>query len=145
MKLSTKARYGARLMLDLAVHSGEGPILLRVTAQRQDISEKYLSFLAGLLKSAGLINSARGCHGGYSLGRPASEITLKDIVSALEGPIYIVDCIDNFDTCERAGTCAARGMWRRVNDSLLATLASVTLDEVVKEQTAGESSFAYAI
>lgn len=145
MKLSTKARYGVRLMLDLAIHCGQGPILLRSAASRQNISEKYLSFLAGLLKSAGLVNSARGCHGGYSLARAASEITLKDIVSVLEGPLCIVDCIDNFESCERASSCIARGIWRRVNESLLTTLASLTLEEVVKEQKAGESSFGYVI
>lgn len=132
-------------MLDLAVHSGQGPILLRSTADRQNISEKYLSFLAALLKNGGLVNSARGCHGGYSLARPASEITLKDIVSVLEGPLCIVDCINNSESCERAGSCIAREIWRRVNESLLKTLASLTLEEVVKEQEAGESSSAYVI
>lgn len=132
-------------MLDLAIHSGQGPILLRSTADRQSISEKYLSFLAVLLKNAGLVKSVRGCHGGYSLARPASEITIKDIVSVLEGPLCIVDCIKNSESCERADRCIARDIWTRVNESLLKTLACLTLEEVVKEQKACESSFAYII
>jgi Rrf2 family protein len=145
MKLSTKARYGVRLMLDLAGHSGKEPVFLRSIADRQEISEKYLWQLAALLKNAGLINSARGSHGGYSLARSASKITLKDIVSVLEGPVCVVDCINEPKSCRRAENCVARNIWKKVNDSLLETLSSFTLDAVAREQETFESSFAYVI
>jgi Rrf2 family transcriptional regulator, cysteine metabolism repressor len=145
MKLSTKARYGMRLMLDVASHYGQKPGNLRTIARRQDISEKYLWQLASLLKNAGLIKSTRGPAGGYKLARPPSEITLKDIVSVLQGPVCVVDCINDPDCCRRSQDCIARGIWKKVNDNLLKTLDSVTLETVVSEQKAVESLSAYAI
>ncbi|MBC8227953.1 Rrf2 family transcriptional regulator, partial [bacterium] len=86
MKLSTKGRYGVRLMIDLAIHYGEGNVLKDI-AERQEISEKYLWNLTVPLRIAGLINSTRGPRGGYTLAKHPSEITLKDVVHVLEGPL----------------------------------------------------------
>jgi len=86
MKLSTKGRYGVRLMLDLAAHYGERPVLLKEISQREDISEKYLWHLITPLKSAGLIHATRGAHGGYELAKAPSEITVKDVFEVVEGP-----------------------------------------------------------
>ena len=102
MKLSTRGRYGVRLMLDLALHYGEGPIFLKDIAERQGISEKYLWQLINPLKTTGLINSQRGAHGGYVLGKAPERISLKEILQILEGSLCLVDCVDNPSFCERS-------------------------------------------
>ena len=134
MKLSTKGRYGARLMLDLAFHYGEGPQLLKDIAQRQEISDKYLWQLIAPLKSARLINSTRGAHGGYNLARKPSEITLQDIVEVLEGPLCIVECVDNPSVCKRWETCVTRDIWDETSHKISQVLKSVSLEDMVKKR-----------
>jgi len=121
-------------MLDLALHYGEGPVFLKDIAGRQEISEKYLWHLIVPLKTARLINSTRGSHGGYVLAKQPSEITLKDIVHVLEGPLCLVECVDNPSICNRAQTCAARDVWCEVSGKILQTLNSITLEEMVERQ-----------
>lgn len=101
MKLSTRARYAVRFMIDLATHSDKEYIPLKDIAEREEISAKYLWNLIGPLKSAGLINVARGSQGGYKLGKPVNQINLKNIVSAVEGPLCLVDCVDNPSLCKK--------------------------------------------
>jgi Rrf2 family protein len=134
MKLSTKGRYGVRLMIDLALHYGEGPIFLKDIAKRQEVSEKYLWNLTMPLKIAGLINSARGPQGGYTLAKQPSEITLKDIVHVLEGPLCIVECVSNLSFCKRFQTCIARDVWRDISDKISQTLESITLQDMVEKK-----------
>ena len=93
MKLSTKGRYGTRLMIDLAENLTKGPVLLKDIAERQNISEKYLSRLAAVLKGSGLLLSFRGARGGYKLSRSPELITLKDILISIEGPMTLVGCV----------------------------------------------------
>ena len=93
MKLSTKIRYGTRAILELASRFGEGPIELKEIARSQEISIKYLEQVIIPLRTAGMVKSARGAKGGYSLAKPPSEICLFDVVETLEGPLYLVDCI----------------------------------------------------
>lgn len=145
MKLSTKGRYGTRLMLDLAMHFGQGPIFLREIASRQEISEKYLWQLIPPLKNAGLVSSTRGAHGGYILAKPPARITIKDIVSVLEGAICLVECVDNPSSCKRADTCASRDIWNETAVNILKTLASYTLEDMVEKQKRKSKAFAYAI
>ena len=134
MKLSTKGRYGVRLMLDLAAHYGEGPVLLREISRREDISEKYLWHLINPLKSAGLIHATRGAHGGYTLVKAPSEITVKDIFEVVEGPICLVDCIENPATCKRSDFCIARDLWGDASKALAESLEKTTLASLVKKQ-----------
>lgn len=134
MKLSTKGRYGVRLMVDLALRYGEGTISLKDIAERQEISEKYLWNLTGPLKIAGLIHSARGTQGGYTLSKQPSEITLKNIVRSLEGPLCIVECVDNPSLCKRANTCISRDVWCDVSDKISQTLESITLQDMVDKE-----------
>ena len=119
MKLSTRGRYGTRLMLDLATHFGEGPILLKDISARQKISEKYLWQLISPLKNAGLINSTRGANGGYELSRQPKTITLCDIMAVLEGPMYLVECVDNSKNCELSFDCVTRDIWKEISDKVL--------------------------
>ena len=146
MKLSTRGRYGVRLMLDLALHYGEGPVLLKDIAGRQGISEKYLWQLINPLKTVGLIGSTRGAHGGYVLGRPPEEISLKEIVRVLEGSLCLVDCVENPAVCKRSQTCTSRDIWSEASNQISQILESMTLDKmVVKQRTKNQESIEYSI
>ena len=146
MKLSTRGRYGVRLMLDLALHYGEGPVLLKDIAGRQGISEKYLWQLINPLKTVGLIGSTRGAHGGYVLGRPPEEISLKEIVRVLEGSLCLVDCVENPAVCDRSQTCTSRDIWSEASNQISQILESMTLEKmVVKQRTKNLESIEYSI
>ena len=134
MKLSTRGRYGVRMMMDLALHNEEGPVLLKDIAQRQGISEKYLWQLINPLKTAGLVNSLRGAHGGYILGKAPEAISLKEVLQVLEGPLCLVDCVDNPSLCDRASSCISRDIWGEASKNMLQTLAGTTLAGMVEKQ-----------
>ena len=134
MKLSTKGRYGVRLMFDLALHAGDGPITLKDIAARQEISEKYLSNLIPLLKNAGLVHSVRGSQGGYTLARPPREITVKDILLVLEGSMCLTECTEKPLLCNAPRTALFGTYGPRVTEKMLAALESFTLAEMVERQ-----------
>jgi Rrf2 family protein len=136
MKLSTKGRYGVRLMIDLAARYGEGPVLMREIAKRQEISEKYLSNLINPLKATGLLEATRGVHGGYVLGKSPSEISMKDIVEAVEGPMCLVDCVDKPATCARTSLCIAHELWSEASKGINQVLEKYTLADMVVRQKA---------
>jgi Rrf2 family protein len=136
MKLSTKGRYGVRMMIDLAAHYGEGPVLLREIAKRQEISEKYLSNLINPLKAMGLIETTRGVNGGYVLGKAPSEITMKDIVQVMEGPLCLVDCVEKPAVCSRSSFCIAHDLWREAAEGMAQVLKKYTLADMVMRQKA---------
>ncbi len=136
MKLSTRGRYGVRLMFDLALHYGEGPIFLKDIAERQAISAKYLWQLINPLKTMRLITSTRGAHGGYILGRKPENISLKEILDVLEGSLCMVDCVDNPSICDRVLSCVSRDIWEEVSKGMRQTLENTTLAEMVKRQKA---------
>ncbi len=134
MKLSTKGRYGARMMLDLALHYGNGPILLKDIAERQEISEKYLGQLIAPLKAAGLINSTRGAHGGYMLAKEPAQITLKEVIQALEGSLSLAECIDAPRVCHRVKSCVTRDIWEEASEKMMQVLGASTLQDMVNRQ-----------
>ncbi|MBU2252476.1 MAG: Rrf2 family transcriptional regulator [Proteobacteria bacterium] len=134
MKLSTRGRYGVRLMLDLALHYGEGPIFLKDIAERQGISGKYLWQLINPLKAMGLISSQRGAHGGYVLGKAPESISVKEILQILEGSLCLVDCVDAPSFCERSSSCISRDIWREASKNLQQTLENTTLAAMVSRQ-----------
>jgi len=131
-RLSTKVRYGLRFMLDLAFHNREWPIPLREIARRERISEKYLGNLIVPLRTACLIRSVRGSQGGYALARPASQMSLKDIIRALEGPLSLVECVDNPSTCRAAPICVHRDIFYEISEKLQELLEAVTLEDMVQ-------------
>ena len=133
MKLSTKARYATRFMLDLAVHNKDGFVSLKEIAERQEVSWKYLWNLIGPLKTSGLINSERGSQGGYKLAKPIDKINLKDIVSAVEGPLCLVDCIENPSLCKRVNNCVTREIWSETSTKIQQYLESITLEDMVNK------------
>jgi Rrf2 family protein len=132
MKLSSRARYGVRLMLDLARQYGQGSVYLREIAVREDISEKYLSQIIIPLRGGGLVRSIRGAHGGYTLAKPPAEITLREIVEPLEGGNCLVDCVKHPSTCSRVPTCATRDIWTMLGGKISEALDSVTLEQLVR-------------
>jgi Rrf2 family transcriptional regulator, cysteine metabolism repressor len=134
MKLSTRGRYGVRLMFDLALHYGSGPIYLKDIAERQGVSAKYLWQLINPLKSTGLINSTRGAHGGYVLGKEPERISLKEILQVLEGSLCLVDCVDTPSLCERAHSCISREIWREASKGMQQMLENTTLATMVLKQ-----------
>ena len=132
MKLSTRTRYGVRMMLDLACRYGDGPIYLKDVAAREDISEKYLSQIIIPLRSRGLVLSTRGAHGGYSLAKAPEEITLREIMEPLEGGCSLVDCVEHASVCDRVPTCAARDIWAMLGERISESLSSVTLGDLAR-------------
>ena len=131
MKVSTRARYALRLMIDLADHFEPGvPVVLRDIAERQQISKRYLEQLAMALKHAGLVLVSVGRGGGYALPRPADEIRVGEIVRATIGEINVVGCVRYPDSCDRAPACPSRAMWERLNEVILETFDRVTLDDL---------------
>ncbi|SEJ06216.1 transcriptional regulator, BadM/Rrf2 family [Propionispira arboris] len=138
MKLSTKGRYGVIAMYELALHYGEGPISLKTIAAKQDISEHYLEQLICTLRNAGFVTSMRGAQGGYLLTKNPAEITVGDIITVMEGPIALVDCLltditDN-QYCNKAERCVTRGVWAKVCDSISSVLNSITLADLCKDK-----------
>ncbi len=133
MKISTRARYGTRLMLELALHYDEGPLFLKDIAKAEEISEKYLSQIIIPLRSAGLVNSLRGAHGGYTLSRPPEKITIKDIVEVLEGGFDLVSCTEDASSCSRVSLCVTRGIWSDLGKKISQTLKATTLEDLVMQ------------
>ena len=136
MKISTRSRYGLRLLMELAAHSGSKPEFLNEIAQNQGISEKYLSKLVIPLRGAGLIQSERGAHGGYALAKPADSITLGQIVDALEGGLSLIDCAANQKACDRSAACVARGVWAGMEKAMRDYCESITLGDIVRRGAA---------
>jgi Rrf2 family protein len=134
MKLSTKSRYGTRAMIDIAIHSDGGTSMLKDISKRQAVSPKYLDHILSSLRKAGLIKNLRGKSGGYSLTRPASAITLHDIIKAVEGSIAPVECVDNPVLCDRTKNCATRDVWIQLKDAMENVLESTTLEKLIQSQ-----------
>ena len=131
MRLSTRGRYGTRLMVDLAQHHAHGPVPLAEIARRQDLSAKYLEQLLILLKGAGLIRSVRGRNGGYMLARKPEKISVGEIVETLEGKLAVVDCVLEPDLCYRSMDCPTRHIWLAMTDVLKKQLFSLSLMDIV--------------
>jgi len=131
MKLSTRTRYGSRLILELALKYGEGPVFLKDISHSQEISLKYLGQLIIPLKIAGIVKSSRGAHGGYFLARHPEKIKLKEIFQVLEGPVSLVECLANPDVCHRNKKCVTRYFWKEINEIFLNTLNNITVMDMV--------------
>ena len=131
MKLSTKSRYGVRLLLDLALHSADGPVQLGAVAQRQGIGVKYLEQIAMRLKKANYLTSVRGPRGGHMLSRPPQEITVAEVVTVLEDGLNLTKCIQNFGECERWDRCVTRVIWSEAAEAFLGSLRATTLRDLM--------------
>lgn len=140
MKLSSKTRYGTRALLDLALHAGKEPVLLKDVAQRQEISLLYLEHLIAPLIAAGIVRSIRGPRGGVSLAKSPQEIRLSDVFQLLEGSTAPVECVDNPNVCSRSPFCVTRDIWSELKKATSGVLESVTLQDLVERQKRKEPS-----
>jgi Rrf2 family protein len=140
MRLSTRLRYGARAMVELARLQGGGPVSVGLLARRQGLSAKYLEGLMRSLQAVGLVRSLRGPQGGYVLARPAAQITLRDLYAALEGGEGLVPCTSDPNHCPRAASCAMQEVWASFEREMLKYLESITLAQLVERAAALERS-----
>ena len=140
MKLSTRARYGTRALLDLATHVETGPVQLKDIALRQDISLNYLEHLVAPLVGAGIIKSTRGARGGVRLMRHPRDIKLSEVIQLLEGSITPVECVSNPESCPRSDTCPTRDLWGDMKKAMDGVLESTTLQNLVERQAKKEQA-----
>ncbi len=145
MKLSSRSRYGLRAILDLALEYGGGPLQIKVIAERENISNKYLEQLMTILKTAGLVRSLRGPRGGYLLVKPPNEVRLSEVFTVLEGPLITVECLQHPDFCPRCAECITRQVWAKIQDAMLGVLESITLQDLVDKAKGIDKSDSYQI
>lgn len=130
MKLSTRARYGTRAILDLAINGNGKLVLLKDIAERQEISKRYLEHMMTLLRNRGLVIAERGASGGYRLARAATEIRMDEVFEALEGELAPVECVRDASVCNRAEECVTRELWTSVTTAMREVLESTTLEDL---------------
>jgi Rrf2 family protein len=145
MKLSTRSRYGVRLMLELALHFEKGPLQLNIISESMEISEKYLGQIVIQLKNTGLINSVRGSQGGYLLARAPEKINLKEIVESLEGTICLVDCVEDKSACQRTNYCATMEVWEEITNKIKEILQNITLSDLALRAVEKKSVLNFSI
>lgn len=134
MQLTTKARYIIRALIDLSIHSEEGPVLVKDIALRQGMSARYLEQLLLAPKAAGMIRSTRGAHGGFTLTRAPSEITLREIIQIMEGSISPTECADDPGFCPNSNSCVTHETWVKIKKATDEILESTTLQDLVDRQ-----------
>lgn len=133
MRLTTKGRFAVTAMLDLALHAGHGPVTLAAISQRQGISLSYLEQLFGKLRRHTLVESVRGPGGGYYLARPAEQMSVAEIIVAVDEPLDATQC-GGKENCHEDKRCMTHDLWARLNDKMYEYLESVKLSDLVAEQ-----------
>ena len=133
MRLTTKGRFAVTAMIDLALRSGEGPVTLAGISERQKISLSYLEQLFGKLRRHRLVDSVRGPGGGYCLARPGNQITVSDIVSAVDEGLDATQC-GGHENCKEEERCMTHDLWSTLNAKMYEYLSSVTLASLVEKQ-----------
>ncbi|MCP4715904.1 MAG: RrF2 family transcriptional regulator [Deltaproteobacteria bacterium] len=140
MKFSTKSRYGTRAMIDIAQYSNSCATMLKDIAQRMDVSPKYLDHILSSLRKAGLIINTRGKGGGYFMNRAPAQITVKDIVNAVEGEICPVECVNNLSACTKIPLCPTHDTWVAVKIAIESVLSETTVQDLIEKQHRKSSS-----
>lgn len=131
MKLSTKSRYGLRVLLQIAMDAETHVVTGRELAETQEISEPYLEQIMIPLKKSGMVSTVRGCHGGYRLKKSALEITVLDIIELFEGELSLVKCIDDKEVCSRHHVCTTSFVWNELSRVLREKAQAITLAHLV--------------
>lgn len=135
MRLTAKSEYGLIAAIDLAVAFGTGPVSAREIAERRDIPARFLDQLLVSLRRGEVVTAVRGAHGGFTLAREPEEITVLDIVQALEGPLEASLCdAERSAGCGRSGACAAAPVWSRATMALRSVFAETTLADLAGNQ-----------
>jgi Rrf2 family protein len=137
LRVSRKIDYGLRAMVHLASIPAGAVVPFREIAREMDVPEDFLAKILKTLVDQGLVRSARGPHGGYTLGRPASEISFLEVIEAVEGPVALNVCLDGDDACGRSGSCTMVAVWREGQDRMLDVYRQTHLSELVPPARAG--------
>jgi len=138
MKLSTRSRYGTRILVDLARHNNQGPVQIGEISKRQDISVKYLEQLIRPLKQADLVTSVRGPKGGHLLAKNPDKITLGQIVRLFEGQSDLVECVSSPEKCSMSDDCQVRLAWQDATRVLYEKLDTTTIADLVQTNNCDE-------
>jgi Rrf2 family protein len=137
--ISTRSRYGLRFLIDLAQHRAEGPIDLKSIAERQEIPETYLAKLVISLRDAGIIRSERGAKGGYELARSPDEVTIREVVDALEGHGSLLECTEHPELCARSADCPTLPIWTGLEKTVRDYLGGITVGDAAAPRPADYS------
>jgi len=138
MQLTTRSRYGLRMLLDIALHGADGPVRIQDIAKRRKISVKYLEQLIRALKKAGFIHSKRGPKGGHVLAVAPEEIRVGDVVRALESRPELTECVGNPESCRISGDCVTRQIWARATESIFRELDAIRLGDLLEQTRKSE-------
>ena len=134
MKFSTKSRYALRLVADLAIHRTDGVLRLKDVANRQNITEKYAEQIISMLKHGGLVQAKRGTQGGYTLTKPAAEITIGEILRLTEGDLAPVPCLENGgDGCDFSEHCTTLSMWKKLYSAIGSVVDHMSVQDMIQE------------
>jgi Rrf2 family protein len=133
LRLSTRSRYGLRAVVDIAAQSDGKPVQVSQIARRQNVSPRYIEQIFQKLKPAGIIATVRGPKGGYLLGRPAQEISIMDILDAVEGPLILSPCLGGEFRCRAVEQCLTQRVWGKAQGLLSDYLGATTIADVLKE------------
>lgn len=139
MRLSTRAHYAVRAVLDLALHAVDRPVPVQEIAERQAISQAYLEQLFAKLRRGRIIRSVRGPRGGYLLARPAAEVTLAEIMEWVDEPLEPVACLDKDGHCDREGGCNTHHIWRDLGRHIRSFLETLTVEQALRGAPMEES------
>jgi Rrf2 family protein len=145
MKLTMKGDYGLRAMVDMAMYYGQGPIESSDIASRQYVPEQYLDQILIVLRKEGLIRSVRGPKGGHMLARPPAEITMAEVMQALEGYVPPMECLPNPDFCKLSPGCSLRGVWQQIDEMTQKILTTTTIEDLAQRHHSGNAETMYYI
>ena len=142
MKLSTKCRYGLRAVLEIARKYGKAPAKRKDIARKEGLSSSYLENILLVLRNQKILETTRGVNGGYVLCRPPSAISAYEIVNALEGPLAVVDCVEDPHLCDKSGRCVTRTVWCEVACAVHDVLKKISLQDLLdREKKAGSLEY----
>lgn len=131
MQITRQTEYAIKGLQELARRDQDAPVQLKVIAGSCEVSEAFLAKIFQMLAQAGIVKSHRGVKGGFSLGRPAGEISLREVVEICEGGIALNHCLRKIDPCQNADDCAVAGVWRKAQDALVGALEQTRLADVI--------------
>lgn len=134
MKLSAKARYAVRILIDLARHDSGGPVRTADISARTGVTVRFIEQILKPLKRDGLVHSTRGAAGGYTLARPPQDVSLATVIRTIEGTLSLTRCCENPSLCPRLDDCPTHHAWLRVTKAMEAELEGITLQELMGGQ-----------
>ncbi len=135
MRLTTKGRYAVTAVLDLALHQENGPVSLAAISERQDISLSYLEQLFAKLRRNNIVSSTRGPGGGYKLSNNVDEVSVSDIILAVDESCKVVDCSDSDGCSDSAYQCLTHDLWQELSNEIRSFLDGITLSEIMAQET----------